>query len=165
MTKRGLVSNYYIFNINMKWLLLIICLLPIFGYSQIVIDDVGDNWKLRVDSALQIVKKYDLVSYGVILDNCKKVLFWNGGYSTVEDSQTIVITRKDIQGSCLNNIAAILVHESTHLKIMKQKLTYTLIEEEIFCYYTELEFLRRIPNVEDWLINNTKKMILYYGRQ
>jgi hypothetical protein len=48
---------------------------------------------------------------------------------------------------------------------MKQKLTYTLNEEEIFCYYIELEFLTRIPNVENWLINNTKKMILYYGRQ
>ena len=149
----------------MKWLLLIICLLPIFGYSQIVIDDVGDNWRLRVDSALQIVKKYDLISYDVILDNCKKISFWNGVYSTVEDSQTIVITRKDIKGSCLNNIAAILVHESTHLKIMKQKLKYDLIEEEIFCYYTELEFLRRIPNVEEWLINHTKKMIIYYGGQ
>ena len=65
----------------------------------------------------------------------------------------------------INNIAAILVHESTHLKIMNQKLRYTLIEEEIFCYHTELEFLRQIPNVEDWLINNTKKMILYYERQ
>lgn len=149
----------------MKWLLLILCSLPIFGYSQITIDDVGDNWKLRVDSALQIVKKHDLVNYGIILDNCKKVSFWNGGYSTVEDSQTIVITRKDIKSSCLNNISAILVHEATHLKIINQKLKYTPIEEEIFCYYTELEFLRRIPNVEDWLINNAKKMIIYYGKQ
>jgi len=149
----------------MKWLVLILFNIPIFGYSQIKIDDVGDNWRLRVDSALQIVKKYDTTNYKVILKYCKNVSFWNGGYSTVEDSQTIVITRKDIKGSCLNNISAILVHESTHLKIMKQKLTYTLNEEEIFCYYTELEFLRRIPNVENWLINNTKKMILYYGRQ
>ena len=149
----------------MKWLVLILFNIPIFGYSQIKIDDVGDNWRLRVDSALQIVKKYDTTNYNVILKYCKNVSFWNGNFSTVEDSQTVVITRKDIKGSCLNNISAILVHESTHLKIMKQKLTYTLNEEEIFCYYTELEFLRRIPNVEDWLINNTKKMILYYGRQ
>ena len=149
----------------MKWLVLILFYIPIFGYSQIKIDDVGDNWRLRVDSALQIVKKYDTTNYNVILKYCKNVSFWNGGYSTVEDSQTIVITRKDIKGSCLNNISAILVHESTHLKIMKQKITYTLNEEEIFCYYTELEFLRRIPNVEDWLITNTKKMIQYYERQ
>ena len=149
----------------MKWLVLILFNIPIFGYSQIKIDDVGDNWRLRVDSALQIVKKYDTTNYKVILKYCKNVSFWNGSFSTVEDSQTIVITRKDIKGSCLNNISAILVHESTHLKIMKQKITYTLNEEEIFCYYTELEFLRRIPNVENWLINNTKKMILYYGRQ
>ena len=130
-----------------------------------VIDDVGDNWKLRVDSALQVVKKYDSINYGKILTNCKKVSFWTGSFSTVEDSQTILITQKDMKHSSVNNIAAILVHESTHLKIMNQKLRYTLIEEEIFCYHTELEFLRRIPNVEDWLINNTKKMILYYERQ
>jgi len=130
-----------------------------------VIDDVGDNWKLRVDSALQVVKKYDSINYGKILTNCKKISFWTGSFSTVEDSQTILITQKDMKHSSINNIAAILVHESTHLKIMNQKLRYTLIEEEIFCYHTELEFLRRIPNVEDWLINNTKKMILYYERQ
>lgn len=130
-----------------------------------VIDDVGDNWKLRVDSALQVVKKYDSINYGKILTNCKKVSFWTGSFSTVEDSQTILITQKDMKHSSINNIAAILVHESTHLKIMNQKLRYTLIEEEIFCYHTELKFLRRIPNVEDWLINNTKKMILYYERQ
>jgi len=130
-----------------------------------VIDDVGDNWKLRVDSALQVVKKYDSINYGKILTNCNKVSFWTGSFSTVEDSQTILITQKDMKHSSINNIAAILVHESTHLKIMNQKLRYTLIEEEIFCYHTELEFLRRIPNVEDWLINNTKKMILYYERQ
>ena len=101
-----------------------------------VIDDVGDNWKLRVDSALQVVKKYDSINYGKILTNCKKVSFWNGSFSTVEDSQTILITQKDMKHSSINNIAAILVHESTHLKIMKQKLRYTLIEEEIFCYHT-----------------------------
>jgi len=130
-----------------------------------IIDDVGDNWKLRVDSALQVVKKYDSINYGKILTNCKKVSFWTGSFSTVEDSQTILITQKDMKHSSINNIAAILVHESTHLKIMNQKLRYTLIEEEIFYYHTELKFLRRIPNVEDWLINNTKKMILYYERQ
>jgi hypothetical protein len=149
----------------MKWLLYVIFLLPIFGHSQMIIDDVGDNWKLRVDSALQVVKKYDSINYGKILTNCKKVSFWTGSFSTVEDSQTILITQKDMKHSSINNIAAILVHESTHLKIMNQKLRYTLIEEEIFCYHTELKFLRRIPNVEDWLINNTKKMILYYERQ
>ena len=149
----------------MKWLVLILFNIPIFGYSQIKIDDVGDNWRLRVDSALQIVKKYDTTNYNVILKYCKNVSFWNGSFSTVEDSQTILITQKDMKHSSINNIAAILVHESTHLKIMNQKLRYTLIEEEIFCYHTELEFLRRIPNVEDWLINNTKKMILYYERQ
>lgn len=147
----------------MKWLFFILFFIPLFGYSQIKIDDVGDNWKLRVDSALQIIKKYDTNSYDVVLKYCKNVAFWNGNYSTVEDSETVVITRKDITNSCLNNISAILVHESTHLKIMNEKIKYTPYDEELFCYYTELEFLRKIPNVEFWLINHTKKMISYYG--
>jgi len=130
-----------------------------------VIDDVGDNWKLRVDSALQVVKKYDSINYGKILTNCKKVSFWNGSFSTVEDSQTILITQKDMKHSSINNIAAILVHESTHLFIINKRLKYTPSDEEVFCYFVELRFLEKIPNVEDWLINNTKKMILYYERQ
>jgi hypothetical protein len=149
----------------MKWLLSVIFLLPIFGHSQMVIDDVGDNWKLRVDSALQVVKKYDSINYGKILTNCKKVSFWNGSFSTVEDSQTILITQKDMKHSSINNIAAILVHESTHLFIINKRLKYTPSDEEVFCYFVELRFLEKIPNVEDWLINNTKKMILYYERQ
>ena len=130
-----------------------------------IIDDVGDNWKLRVDSALQVVKKYDSINYGKILTNCKKVSFWNGSFSTVEDSQTILITQKDMKHSSINNIAAILVHESTHLFIINKRLKYTPSDEEVFCYFVELRFLEKIPNVEDWLINNTKKMILYYERQ
>jgi hypothetical protein len=149
----------------MKWLLSVIFLLPIFGHSQMVIDDVGDNWKLRVDSALQVVKKYDSINYGKILTNCKKVSFWNGSFSTVEDSQTILITQKDMKHSSINNIAAILVHESTHLFIINKRLKYTPSDEEVFCYFVELRFLEKIPNVEDWLINNTKKMILYYEKQ
>jgi hypothetical protein len=149
----------------MKWLLYVIFLLPIFGHSQMVIDDVGDNWKLRVDSALQVVKKYDSINYGKILTNCKKVSFWNGSFSTVEDSQTILITQKDMKHSSINNIAAILVHESTHLFIINKRLKYTPSDEEVFCYFVELRFLEKIPNVEDWLINNTKKMILYYEKQ
>jgi hypothetical protein len=149
----------------MKWLLCVIFLLPIFGHSQMVIDDVGDNWKLRVDSALQVVKKYDSINYGKILTNCKKVSFWNGSFSTVEDSQTILITQKDMKHSSINNIAAILVHESTHLFIINKRLKYTPSDEEVFCYFVELRFLEKIPNVEDWLINNTKKMILYYEKQ
>lgn len=163
MTKWTLVFQKCIFNIKMKWLCLILFFIPIFGQSQIKIDDVGDNWRLRVDSALQIIKKYDTTNYGIILEYCKKVSFWNGNFSTVEDSQTIVITRKDINHSCLNNIAAILVHESHHLQIINEKIKYNPIDEEILCYYTELDFLRKIPNVEVWLINHAKKMILFYG--
>jgi hypothetical protein len=149
----------------MKWLLSIIFLLPILCFSQIKIDDVGDNWILRVDSALKVVKKYDSINYNKILTNCRKVSYWTGNFSTIEDNETILIPQKEIKYGSINNIAAILVHESTHLLIINKKLKYTPSEEEVFCYYVELRFLEKIPNVESWLITNAKKMILFYGGQ
>ena len=149
----------------MKWLLSIIFLLPILCFSQIKIDDVGDNWILRVDSALKVVKKYDSINYNKILTNCRKVSYWTSNFSTIEDNETILIPQKEIKYGSINNIAAILVHESTHLLIINKKLKYTPSEEEVFCYYVELRFLEKIPNVESWLITNAKKMILFYGGQ
>jgi len=149
----------------MKWLLSIIFLLPILCFSQIKIDDVGDNWILRVDSALKVVKKYDSINYNKILTNCRKVSYWTGNFSTIEDNETILIPQKEIKYGSINNIAAILVHESTHLLIINKKLKYTASDEEVFCYYVELRFLEKIPNVESWLITNAKKMILFYGEK
>ena len=44
----------------MKSLLLILLTLPSLLFSQIIIDKAGDGWDLKIDSALQLIKKTDI---------------------------------------------------------------------------------------------------------
>jgi hypothetical protein len=79
----------------MRLLLLFVTLFsPI--YSQIKIDDIGDGWKLRVDSALTLIKNTDSDKYELLSEVCNHISFWNGGFSTVEDTSTILITQRDM---------------------------------------------------------------------
>jgi hypothetical protein len=135
----------------MKWLLCVIFLLPIFGHSQMVIDDVGDNWKKNVDSALSVIKKYDIESYEVVINNCKLISFWMGGFSTTQDSTTILISVRDMNIKSINNLACIIVHESKHLDFLNKGIKMDPSKEEFICYTYEYEFLEKIPNIEYWL--------------
>ena len=85
-------------------LLFVVLFTPI--YSQVKIDDVGDGWKLRVDSAVALIRNTDLDKYGLLIKVCDHVSYWNGGFSTIEDSSTILITQKDMLYGSINNIAA-----------------------------------------------------------
>ena len=148
----------------MKLILLLINFLFVFDcYSQIKIDDVGDNWKAKVASSLSLIKQVDPNKYELINDVCKHITYWNGDFSTTEDSVTIMISQKDMRFNSINNIAAILVHESKHLFYVKHKINLPPNYEEILAYHYELEFLSKIPNVEPWLITNALKNIEYYG--
>ena len=73
-----------------------------------------------------------------------------------------MISQKDMNFNSINNIAAILVHESKHLFFLKHNCALTPNDEEIVCYRYELNFLGKIPNVEPWLIQNAKNKIKYY---
>lgn len=132
-------------------------------YSQIKADDVGDGWKFRVDSALTLIKEVDYEKYVLLEEFCNHISYWNGGFSTIEDSSTILITQRDMLFGSINNIAAILIHESKHLFFMRYNIKLPLHEEELRCYRYELEFLLKIPNVEPWLIENAKSKIKLYS--
>ena len=41
--------------------------LPILGFSQIKIDDVGDGWKMKVDSAVSVIKNSDPDKYNILI--------------------------------------------------------------------------------------------------
>jgi hypothetical protein len=148
----------------MKYILLFlffICTLN--SNAQIKIEDVGDNWKLKVTEAIELIKSVDYEKYSLLVDVCNHVSFWNGGFSTTEDSKTIMISQKDMNFNSINNIASILVHESKHLFYIKNNCKLLPNDEEVICYRYELSFLGRIPNVEPWLIQNAKSKIKYYG--
>jgi predicted metal-dependent peptidase len=91
----------------------------------------------------------------ILNKHCNHIGFWNGKFSTTEDS-TILISSQDAKSRNVNNIAAILVHESMHLCIKHDKIKIAKENEEYMCYVYELDFLRQIPNVEPWLIEHTQ---------
>ena len=135
-------------------------LLTTTGFSQIQIDDVGDGWKLKVDSALTLIKKTSPEHYKEVSEYCKQVTYWMGGFSTTQDSSTIVISVRDMKINSINNIACILVHESHHLMIQNKHIMMEPKKEELECYQYEYGFLQKIPNPEDWLTIHVIKNII-----
>lgn len=136
--------------------------LSYFSYSQITIDDVGDNWRKNVIESLENIKKHDSQKYEILLSVCSHISFWNGDYSTIDDSATIVISQKDMKLNSINNISAVLVHESYHLWVIKLKFQHEKRVEELLAYIYEQDFLSKISNVEYYLLNHIDNMIEYY---
>jgi hypothetical protein len=137
-------------------------LIPTLAFSQITIDDVGDGWKGKVDSAISLIQKTDTISYQILMENCKNVEFIIGKFSTTKPPFTIAITTKDMNLNSINNIAAVLVHESYHLFIYNNHIQYNERDEEVACYVREYEFLCKLPDVEDWLFLNAMNNIILY---
>jgi hypothetical protein len=146
----------------MRFILLIILLFPIQILSQIVIDDVGDGWKKNVKKSLELIQKVDSSRYKVVIKQCKRIGFWNNKFSTTEGNDVILISRQDIQSGNINNISAIIIHESKHLYYMNNNVFLDERDEEILCYRYEMDFLKKIPSVEDWLIKHCENMINHY---
>lgn len=132
-------------------LIILLLIITNVTYSQIKIDDIGDNWKNNVDSALSVIKKYDIESYKVVINNCKLISFWMSSFSTTQDSTTILISVRDMNIKSINNLACIIVHESKHLDLLNRGIKMDPSKEEFICYTYEYEFLGKIPNVEYWL--------------
>ena len=145
----------------MKYLVVLFLLLTNYTViGQIKVDNVGDGWVDKVNQALTLIKQIDSEKYDVLIDVCDHVTFWNGNFSTTEDSHTIMISQTDIMRGSVNNVAAVLVHESRHLYFRKNGIKLKEIDEETMSYIYELQFLEKIPGVEKYLIVNAKKRIV-----
>ena len=145
----------------MKYLVIILLLLfnnNVVG--QIKIDNVGDGWVNKVNQALTLIKNIDVEKYNTLIEVCDHVTFWNGNFSTTEDSHTIMISQADIMRGSVNNVAAVLVHESRHLYFRKYGIKMKEIDEETLAYMYELDFLKQIPGVEQYLIDNAKRRMI-----
>lgn len=147
------------------WIVLLFLFTSIYSFGQLTVTDVGDGWKNKVDSALRIIQTYDIEKYNVILETCTLIGYWNESFSTTEGDSVILISTKDINNESINNIAAILVHESMHLYIKQLYTKVSPNREETICYVYELNFLYKVPNVEPWLIENANTKIKYYSKQ
>jgi len=131
--------------------------------AQIKVPDVGEGWKQKVDSAIELIKETDTSAYRILLENCKQIEYIIGDYSTTQPPYTIAITIKDLKINSVNNIACILVHESCHLYIYNHCIEIeNPNREEYLCYMKEYDFLCKLPYVEDWLFQNAINKLLYY---
>ena len=146
----------------MRFVILLMLLFSIQSFSQIIIDDVGDGWKKNVEKSLVLIEKVDSVKYRDVVNNCKRIGFWNNRFSTTEGNDIILISRQDIQSGNINNLSAIIIHESKHLYYRNNDIFLGERDEEILCYQYEMDFLKKIPSVEDWLIKHCENMINYY---
>ena len=146
------------------WILSILLILSSYSFSQIKITDVGDGWKGKVEQALDTIQKYDIEKYYLIMETCKVVAFWNGGFSTIESDSIITIPSKEMNNGNIYNIAAILVHESLHLYFLTTNFKLNPNVEEVVAYQYELEFLNKVPCVDEWLIQNAQNKIKFYSK-
>ena len=139
----------------MKYLLVTawLLLLTFTSSAQIKIPDVGNGWKAKVDSALAVIKKYDSKKYKLIIEVCDEVEYWNGDFATT-GKRSIVIPTSELRTGIINDLAAILVHESLHLYYAQNDMRMDVLIEETNCYYYEFTFLSKVPNVEPWLLKN-----------
>lgn len=142
------------------YVIIILLLLNYNVVGQIKVDNVGDGWVEKVNQAISLIKKVDSEKYDVLIDVCNHVTFWNGNFSTTEDSHTIMISQSDIKNGSVNNVAAVLVHESRHLYFRKHGIKMKEVDEETLAYMYELDFLKQIPGVEQYLIDNAKKRMI-----
>jgi len=135
-------------------------LFPVFTHCQIDIDKAGDGWDEKVDSSLAIIKQYDSIKYKLLLRVCDKIEFWNGCYSTNNGERTIIVSSGDVKLGSLNNLAAVIVHESLHLYYSNHLNMLNNQEEENMCYRYELSFLEMLSDVEPWLWTHTLQQII-----
>lgn len=147
----------------MKRLLLLLMIVPVITPAQIKIDDVGDGWKKKVDSAISLISATSDQADMLVRATTGRIEFWLGDRSSVSyprDSTkgTILLAVGELKLG-IENIAAVIVHESFHLHIAKIRHKMKSREEEIAAYAWELVFLKQIPNCPNWLILNAEYQI------
>ena len=144
-------------------LIFLLFLFPIYSYGQIKIDKAGDGWDLKIDSALSLIKTVDLQKYELLDSVCQEISFWVSDFSSNELSKEgigrIYVATGDVKLGSINNLAVVLVHESLHLLFLRKGLDLHPVLEENLCYRYELEFIKKLPNVEPWLELHTLRQI------
>jgi hypothetical protein len=132
------------------------------SFSLVHIADVGDGWKSKVQRALDTIQKYDTVKYNNLITKCNNIGYWNNTFATTEPPYTILIPTSEMNFGNIYNICALLIHESYHLLLYGKNMDPN--QEECWAYSYELDFLMKVPNVDEWLIQNAQNKIKYYSK-
>jgi hypothetical protein len=151
----------------MKRLLIILSLLPINLFGQILVDDVGDGWKNKVDSAICLIQTVSPEASALLTRTTNRVEFWLGDRSSTRPDpnlgQGTILLAVDEIGLGIINIAAVLVHESLHLFLHQTQAGLQPDHEEATAYFWELIFLEKVPNCPTWLIINAETQLKAIG--
>jgi len=147
----------------MKKFIFSILLLPSICFAQPRVDKAGDGWDLKIDSALSLIKTVDPQKYELLDSVCQEISFWISDFSsnelTKEGVGRIYVAVGDVKLNSINNLATVLVHESLHLYFLRRGIQFHPVREENLCYQYELEFIEKLPNLEEWLKLNTLRQI------
>ena len=145
----------------MRKICLTLILLAVTGVShaQIVIDQAGDNWRAKVDSAITLIKTAPNLYYSELISVCDSVAFFNASFSSCTGSLnqkgTIFVSANDVKLG-IQNIAAALVHESLHLRFVMKGYSLPPRKEEHLAYMYEWQFLKNLPGADPALIEYAK---------
>lgn len=147
----------------MKGLITLLLMIPISAIAQIRVDDVGDGWKAKVDSAITLIANVSPQAKALLDSTTEHVEFWLGDRSSTRPDPkrgkgTILLAVDEI-GLGVTNIAAVLVHESFHLHLYNIKYTMKPEDEEIAAYVWELMFLKQVVGCPYWLLKNAEYQI------
>ena len=130
---------------------------------SIQIDQAGDGWHLKADSALRLIKSTDNKKWNLIDSTCDRISFWKSDFSSCDIDEsgksTIYIADRDVKLNSINNLSVVIVHESLHLWIRKKGIVLDPKKEEALCYKYELEFIKTLPNAEPWLYSHSIEQI------
>ena len=146
-------------------LLAIFLISPILAFSQIRIDDVGDGWKGLVEQALKVIETTDTAKYNLVTQYCTQITYGLQLFSTTESGHVIILPTAEMKKGIVNDIAAAIVHESLHLYFVHNSIGASEQTEEAICYAYELEFLRQIPGVEQFLLDHALRQYLYFSEK
>lgn len=149
----------------MKLWVLFISFIPFIAFSQLRIDDVGDGWKDLVEQALTVIADTDTTKYNLVVRYCNHITYGLQPFSTIESGHVIVLSVMEMKKGIVNDLAAAIVHESLHLYFIYNSIVTSPHTEESICYAYELEFLRQIPGVEQFLLDHAYRQYLYFSEK
>ena len=146
-------------------LLLLFLISPLLAFSQLRIDDVGDGWKGLVEQALKVIEDTDTAKYNIVIRYCDHITYGLQPFSTTESGHVIILPTVEMKKGIVNDLAAAIVHESLHLYFVHNNIGASEQTEEAICYAYELEFLKQIPGVEQFLLDHALRQYLYFSEK
>ncbi len=63
---------------SLNKLVFVLFFIPTLLFGQIKIDKAGDDWDLKIDSAVALIKQVDSNYYNVLVEHCQHIEIWNG---------------------------------------------------------------------------------------